>query len=96
MRKSRTVVQSTAFKKDYKREKKSRHKKGLEGRLMPVLELLAHDVVLPPEYRDHPLVGEWASYRDCHLRPDLLLLYRKPDEETLQLARLGSHAELFG
>ncbi len=34
--------------------------------------------------------------RDCHLRPDLVLIYRKVDEETLQLVRLGSHSELFG
>jgi mRNA interferase YafQ len=92
----RTVVHSTAFKKDYKREKKGRHKKVLDGLLQQALQLLAHDVPLPPEYKDHPLVGAWAGYRDCHLRPDLLLLYRKPDEATLQLARLGSHSELFG
>jgi len=40
--------------------------------------------------------GEWADHRECHLRPDLLLIYRKPNPETLQLVRLGSHSELFG
>jgi mRNA interferase YafQ len=96
MRTPRTVVRSTAFKKDYKREKKGRHKKALEGLLAQVLTLLANDVPLPPENKDHPLVGDWVGHRDCHLRPDLLLLYRKPDETTLQLVRLGSHSELFG
>jgi mRNA interferase YafQ len=42
------------------------------------------------------LTGDWAGYRECHLKPDLLLIYRKIGEETLTLARLGSHSELFG
>jgi mRNA interferase YafQ len=92
----RTVVRSTAFKKDYKPEKKGRHKKVLVGLLRPVLALLANDLPLPPANKDHPLVGDWVGYRDCHLRPDLLLLCRKPDETILQLARLGSHSVLFG
>jgi len=50
---------------------------------------------LEPQYRDHDLSGNWAGYRDCHIKPDLLLIYRKPDPDTLQLARLGSHSELF-
>jgi len=39
---------------------------------------------------------KWGDHRECHLRPDLLLIYRKPNPETLQLVRLGSHSELFG
>ena len=46
--------------------------------------------------RDHALSGDWAGYRECHIKPDLLLIYRKPDADTLRLARLGSHSELFG
>jgi mRNA interferase YafQ len=42
------------------------------------------------------LAGDWAGYRECHIKPDLLLIYKKPDDETLRLARLGSHSELFG
>jgi mRNA interferase YafQ len=42
------------------------------------------------------LSGEWAGYRECHLKPGLLLIYRKPDAGSLRLARLGSHSELFG
>jgi mRNA interferase YafQ len=41
------------------------------------------------------LSGNWAGYRECHLKPDLLLIYCKPDASTLRLARLGSHSELF-
>ncbi|ENY1010430.1 type II toxin-antitoxin system YafQ family toxin [Pseudomonas aeruginosa] len=46
--------------------------------------------------RDHDLSGDWAGYRECHIKPDLLLIYRKSDADTLRLARLGSHSELFG
>ena len=47
-------------------------------------------------YRDHALSGKWAGYRECHIKPDLLLIYRKVNTDTLRLARLGSHSELFG
>lgn len=40
--------------------------------------------------------GDWAGYRECHLKPDLLLIYGKLGADTLRLARLGSHSELFG
>jgi mRNA interferase YafQ len=49
---------------------------------------------LPTRYVDHPLAGEWKDHRDCHIRPDLILIYRKPDAESLELVRLGSHSEL--
>jgi mRNA interferase YafQ len=55
---------------------------------------LANDKPLAEKYRDHALTGEWKDYRDCHIKPDLVLIYRKPDEEVLQLVRLGSHSEL--
>jgi len=48
----------------------------------------------PPRHRDHALTGDWRDHRDCHIKPDLVLIYRKPDDDTLQLVRLGSHAEL--
>ena len=56
--------------------------------------MLAADAPLPRRYFDHPLSGEWNDFRDCHLRPDLVLIYRKPDEQSLELVRLGSHREL--
>jgi mRNA interferase YafQ len=52
------------------------------------------DMPLPIRHLDHPLAGEWSDHRDCHIRPDLVLIYRKPDAATLQLVRLGSHSEL--
>jgi mRNA interferase YafQ len=56
--------------------------------------MLAKDEPLPWRYFDHPLTGEWNDHRDCHNRPDLILIYRKPDETSLELVRLGSHSEL--
>ena len=56
--------------------------------------MLAADKPLPRRYSDHPLTDEWKDFRDCHIRPDLVLIYRKPDADTLQLVRLGSHSEL--
>jgi mRNA interferase YafQ len=50
----------------------------------------------PIEIATMPLGGGWRDHRECHLKPDLLLIYRKPDSEVLQLIRLGSHSELFG
>ncbi|HFK7198147.1 TPA: type II toxin-antitoxin system YafQ family toxin [Escherichia coli] len=64
--------------------------------LKPVLVALATDQPLDVRYRDHDLSGDWAGYRECHIKPDLLLIYRKSDADTLRLARLGSHSELFG
>jgi mRNA interferase YafQ len=61
---------------------------------MEAVNLLAADVPLPQRYVDHPLAGEWADHRDCHIRPDLVLIYRKPDPDSLELVRLGSHSEL--
>ncbi|WP_458249933.1 type II toxin-antitoxin system YafQ family toxin, partial [Aeromonas veronii] len=64
--------------------------------LKPVLVALATDQPLDVRYRDHDLSGDWAGYRECYIKPDLLLIYRKSDADTLRLARLGSHSELFG
>jgi len=58
--------------------------------------LLLVDQALPEINRDHALGGDWADYRECHIKPDLLLVYRKPDAGILRLARSGSHSELFG
>lgn len=92
----RTIERSSLFRRDYKREAKGRYRTTLDDDLVPVLEDLAGDQALAARRRDHPLSGDWSGYRECHLKPDLLLIYRKPDEKTLWLVRLGSHSELFG
>ncbi len=90
----RTIKRTTQFKRDYKREAKGLHAKVLEREFRAVVSLLILDAPLPAKYRDHPLSGEWKNFRDCHVRPDLVLIYRKPDGGTLELVRLGSHSEL--
>lgn len=91
----RTIERSTKFKKDYKRELKGRYRDILESELKTVLVPLISDEALDIRYRDHDLSGNWAGYRECHIKPDLLLIYRKLDGDVLKLARLGSHSELF-
>lgn len=90
----RTIRRTARFKRDYKRESKGRHRRTLDDDLRTLLSLLIVDAPLPARYQDHPLKGEWQDHRDCHLKPDLILLYRKPDGETIELVRLGSHSEL--
>ena len=93
----RTIERSSLFKRDYKRTKATpRHRKDLDVLLPAILALLLSDQALPSNLRDHALSGDLAGYRECHLKPDLLLIYRKPDTKTLRLARIGSHSELFG
>lgn len=90
----RTIERTTAFKKDFKREAKGRHRDVLDADLRRIIGALANDEPLEPRYRDHALTGDWKTYRDCHVRPDLVLIYRLIDEDRLILARLGSHSEL--
>lgn len=92
----RTIELSTAFKKDYKRVKANpRHAQDVRALYEGAALLLAEDKPLPEAYRDHTLVGEWKGYRECHLKPDLLLVYRAEEPDILRIARLGSHSELF-
>ncbi|HEX4113409.1 MAG TPA: type II toxin-antitoxin system YafQ family toxin [Stellaceae bacterium] len=90
----RTIRYSNRFKRDYRREKSGRHGNRLDIHLTEAVQLLATDGRLPQRYFDHPLSGEWKDCRDCHVRPDLVLIYRKPDSSHLELLRLGSHSEL--
>jgi len=93
----RTIERSSAFKRDFKRVKATpRHAHDVDALVLAAVRLLAADQLLPEGNRDHPLSGDWAGYRECHLKPDLLLVYRKLGEDVLKLARLGSHSELFG
>lgn len=92
----RTIERSTAFKRDYKRETKGKYRSTLDQDPMPVFAALAADQSLEPCYRDHDLSGNRAGYRERHVKPDLLLIYRLFDGDTLRLARLGSQSELFG
>ncbi|MBV8868083.1 MAG: type II toxin-antitoxin system YafQ family toxin [Acetobacteraceae bacterium] len=91
----RTIQPVNAYRRDLRRVKSNPHHRRLDAFLISLLELLAADKPLPASNRDHSLSGDWADHRECHVKPDLLLIYRKPDPETLQLVRLGSHSDLF-
>lgn len=93
----RTIERASAFKRDYKRVMATpRHAKDIGSGFSLIVDLLLADQTLPENHRDHALGGDWNGYRECHVKSDLLLIYRKPDADTLRLARLGSHSELFG
>jgi mRNA interferase YafQ len=92
----RTIERTNAFKRDFKRGKSGQYGRDLDALVFTTISLLAENKSLPEKNRDHALGGEWKDHRECHLRPDLLLIYRKPNTEVLQLVRLGSHSELFG
>jgi mRNA interferase YafQ len=91
----RTIEWTSAFKRDYKRVKATPRHKDIEMLLDEVGSLLADDKTLPERRHDHGLSGNWKGHRECHLKPDLLLIYKLPDEMTLRFVRMGSHSELF-
>lgn len=83
---------STQFKKDFKKIAKLPISDIVEvGHVIKQLQL---GETLPVKYVDHPLSGDWQHYRDCHVKPDLVLIY-KIDSSSLKLARIGTHSELF-
>ena len=90
----RTIEQTGQFKRDYKREAKGAHLQTLASDFTAVITALANDQPLAERRHDHALTGDWKDHRDCHVKPDLVLIYRKPDDAVLQLISLGSHSEL--
>lgn len=88
------LERTSQFKRDYRRERLGAHA-DLEVILSSVLEQLVSGEALPASLRDHPLKGRWKNFRDCHLKPDLVLVYQRTGG-TIKLVRLGSHSELFG
>ncbi len=93
----REIKQRAPFRRDLKRELRGVYSGVLQkgGELEHIAALLRNDIPLPPKYRDHQLRGKWEGCRECHIRPDLLLVYRY-EGDWLVLERLGSHAEIFG
>ena len=84
-------IRSSRFKRDVKRV----GKRGKDlTKLRSLLESLIRREPLPESHRDHPLHGSWKGYREVHIEPDWLLIYRVEGTE-LRLARTGSHADLF-
>jgi len=87
----RRVILSNAFEKDVKLMKKRGY--AME-KLGAVMQALAATGMLEERFKDHPLRGNYQGYRECHLQPDWLLIYKITDEE-LRLARTGTHSDLF-
>ena len=88
-----TVVRSPQFRKEMKRAEK-RGLNPLEAEA--VIDLLRRGELLPEKYHDHPLKGKYKGYRDCHINPDWLLIYKKEEDELiLFLAHTGTHSDLF-
>ncbi len=83
------------FNRDYKREKSGQHTADLDALLKTVTDLLQAGSALPASNKDHALKGAWKGARDCHLKPDLILIYRKT-KTAIEWARVGSHSEVFG
>ncbi|WP_225757147.1 type II toxin-antitoxin system YafQ family toxin [Cardiobacterium sp. Marseille-Q4385] len=85
-------LRTKQFERDIKRCQK--RGKNME-KLKTLIVLLLEEQPLPIHYHDHPLGGDWQDWRDAHIEPDWLLLYRV-DDGALILSRTGSHADLFG
>ena len=94
----RTIEESSAFRKDLRRIRANpRYREEVDDLLDIVTDLLQRDQPLPAKFKDHALEGDWKERRECHLKPDLLLIYRQTsDGSELRLGRIGSHSELFG
>ena len=89
-----TVKFTAQFKKDYKTVAKRGY--GIE-RLNEIISKLANGETLAEKHRDHNLTGNWSGFRECHVLPDWLLIYRvENDVLVLTLTRTGTHSDLFG
>lgn len=87
------IEMSSRFKKDYKTAQKRGYDTSL---LKEVIDILANGEQLPDKYRDHSLTGDYSGYRECHIQPDWLLIYRiEKDLLVLGLTRTGTHSDLF-
>ena len=87
------IISTTQFKKDYKLAIKRNFNTSL---LKKVIELLANGEELPPKYKDHILSGNYENYRECHIKPDWLLIYKINNNTLiLTLFRTGTHSDLF-
>ena len=90
----RRTRHSRAFRRDYRREMRGRHRATLAADLDRVVALLETDQPLPADYNDHAMHRSRGLERNCHLRPNLILIYSKPNDTELELLRLGSHSEI--
>lgn len=94
----RTCDYTRTFQKDYERLSRS-GRYDMHHLKEAMLLLIANNAPLGPEWLDHPLKGEWAGYRECHIGGDFLLIYEIDDQAgkggAIVFVRAGTHADLF-
>lgn len=91
----RKIELTKSFKRDYRKVISNPRHRDVNSLLNSTMETIASDTPLEFRFRDHLLTGEYKGHRECHLKPDLLLVYIKPNEDMVLFVRLGSHSELF-
>lgn len=87
-------MKSIEVSKQFKRDAKKHYLSLLTPEWGEVLNCLTSNAPIPEKYKDHALTGNYKGYRDCHVKPDLVLIYRI-DENVVELVRLNSHSEIF-
>jgi mRNA interferase YafQ len=88
-----TLKTTSQFRKDYKTARKRGYNLSL---LEAVLDTLLEQKPLPEKHHDHALIGNYVGFRECHIQPDWLLIYRVDKDQLLLIAsRMGTHADLF-
>ena len=93
----RQLEETKTFRHDKRRiEMSGRYCRAMKERFVPAVVGLLKDEALDVSYRGHALSGDMTGCRECHIKPDLLLVYRYVGDDVLVLERLASHAELFG
>ncbi|MBQ3655054.1 MAG: type II toxin-antitoxin system YafQ family toxin [Synergistaceae bacterium] len=93
----RRIKETADFKRGKRRiERSGRHAKAMKDRFARAVIMLAYNRPLDYSYRDHELHGDMEGSRECHIKPDLLLVYRYEGDDVLWLEKIGSHSEIFG
>ncbi len=91
----RTISRASQFRSDFKKMIRVPRYRGFETTLREIVECFLHEQSLPVRFQDHALKGDWIGCRECHIRPDLLLIYRVDSEDSITLLRIGTHSNLF-
>ena len=87
-------MRSFDYSKRFRRDYKLCQKQGKDmNKLKAVLQILATGEPIPPRYKDHPLKNNWAGYRDLHIEPDWILIYKIVGDTVVLLAATGTHAQ---
>ncbi|MDE5749202.1 MAG: type II toxin-antitoxin system YafQ family toxin [Duncaniella sp.] len=84
---------STQYRKDLKRIRNNPKK---AAALLTVLRMLENEIPIPPEYKPHMLLNDYAGCMECHIQGDFLLVWFDETTDQIDLVRLGSHSEIFG